>query len=809
MELIEVELTNWCQLQHHLLHLGPSNVIMGENDAGKSNCIKGLLWAMDFTRGKSAYGSKRSIRGPGADSATVRVKFREGDTLHEIVRSINKSGESTVTMDGEEKSLTDAALVWTDEWHLPHPEQITNLAYLPQQKLDLLIRESAAVREERLGKLKGLQRIKSKANELKKKKDAVRNARELLSAEGIISVGKEAELDDLIPRISEQETKALEATKLLIPTEEKAVMQDALVEAKLQELEAKQDALLQNLPSWVRADWLPQFETALKAGQTPVTAGETIRLIREAVEIEGQNRQLKVKRLQKELFKSKIAAPATAWDKLKAAWDKRQRMAPLLTEKKLPSPIPSQDTLADWEQTASLVALQGLALAAKGAIEASTGTGALPFDDSVETLQLEMNKAGLPVTCPISNEPLTKEQFQAGQKALQKRREVSEKNSTVTRLTTIAKKHPILAKETSPLAIIKAILAAVEQTTEERLQWIRRKNDAAIVRNAIAAATDADREAAEAWPDWPNLSEAAQADVVQRIRTYETVDLELQNAGPERPVKPERFDKPDHEGKPDQEKTLGELEAVTRSILGTRFATSRAQAKEALKQGANAITIRLSNELVNAALAAELNHGCTLMKQQRTKLETEIAQIKTRRAAHDLQAEEEQALEEAIAFLQPGEGPRELIRQDLEDAIDEVNDRLSKMGIDLILACDEDLTIYAGSEKSMEDPDYRREGDMLGVGLGAIAGSCLQAAFLKQHNEAVDHGKIEFLILDEPTAAVDNWKKPGFYQAFTQGEQAVPGIIMVEHGAQADSFFTHKTTISRSSVPNAENDLVA
>jgi ABC-type hemin transport system ATPase subunit len=97
----------------------------------------------------------------------------------------------------------------------------------------------------------------------------------------------------------------------------------------------------------------------------------------------------------------------------------------------------------------------------------------------------------------------------------------------------------------------------------------------------------------------------------------------------------------------------------------------------------------------------------------------------------------------------------------------------------------------------MEDPDYRREGELLGFGLGAIAGACLQAAFLKQHNDSVENGKIEFLILDEPTATVDLWKKPGFYQGFTQGEHAVPGVIMVEHGLQCEGFFAGRTVMQR------------
>jgi hypothetical protein len=935
MKLTEIELTNWCQTPHLTVHFNPEgklHLLNGQNNQGKTNFLKAVCFALDLTKGRSLYGSERSIRrAPGITTAEVRLKIEENGKPHEIIRFLSKKrGGNLVSMDGETLKLEDAAEKFQKEWGCPHPEQLLNLLFLPQKRADMLIRETATNREERLARLKGFHRIRPKVTELEKKRKSLRAQREAVAAQGIIPDEQESAavaletailskkkgletlragllpqskrdalrsaitLLDLKKDLNEKhalvQTITTEANNQkiriaglkaqILPEAETNALHDALTLHKTKRTEKEIQTLLAQLPTWA-PQWAEDYETALgiedaaKTGtenehpgedgtpQGKTTAAETKIEIEQAVKNEGIRK--KIRELESILNPLLAGLPAKElWEPAKAALTAENNFKTTAESCGLdPAALPSPGTLDTWQSLRDQAALSTSArIAGTVARNLGDGLGPLPYDHLVAGLHDALNLNGLPGTCPVSDNPLTQEGVDAARAKLKNRQDNAAKNSVIAGFMEKAAKVPALAgaaKRNSMGELLQAIKSARELFTPDKQAALDRADDIKRLSRLKTMMEETAAAITGRLPAWKTLSTDEKTKLVAKAGQAAGLQDELARLGNppegtkkrfENPLQPRRLQdlekkldekhgllktirdpaaaektagtKSEEEitGTLEHQKTLGTLLAETAGKLTAtlghlkqtqtqaKTAEERCTALETNPDGSPSETGIAAASKSRDELSAESSSqdglaikiateegGMTAATRQLAGIQRDIAAIKARRKNHDELQTEETAHAEALEFLQPGNGPREILLEDLKDAIKETNERLDIMGLDLVLDCDETLQIYAGSNDSIQSPDTRDPGEDLGGGYGSLTGTFLHTAFLNQFNQSTPSGRIENLLMDEPASDMQPALKPGFYQSLTQ-EIPIQGLIMVEHEPAAESFAAGVTTFN-------------
>jgi hypothetical protein len=788
MQLLEIEITNWCQIpQLHVQfdNLGRPHLINGKNNKGKTNFLKAICFALDLTPAKNT--ARYIRRAKDVDSASVTLKFKEGQHIHEIKRILTKTkGGNTIHLDGnpDPTPITEALKIFQEDWGCTHPEQLLSLLILPQKRADILILETNKNREERLGRIKGFHRIKPKIAAIDKKRKALKSQREALAAEGIVTTDKDIQKTDVETSITikKQEIQTLEPQ--ILPPEQIALHKEALCHHQLQPIEKDIETKLNALPDWA-STWKNTMQEALTQKKPYKSANTIINDIQNSIASEANNTQIEITNGRIEMNRAKAPDPKT-WDTLKAAHSHETNAAATATIYELdPKTIPSTEELKTYDIWKQQSDLHAEAQKAKNAHQSTTG-GPLPYDTEVLKIHLAFETIGTPKLCPVSNNTLTPEGIQTAKAKYEARKAAGLKNTSISRFISLAAANQALktlASIDKITELINTIQDAHQKYTPEIQAVHKRKNDIINLRNKLQIAEAATKNAIQCFPNWEIMNETQKAQTVARIQNIQNLTNKLRQLGDIKTVSPERFDNES------QKEILIRLETqiIIHHNLKIKITQPEEAAAIARTKSEQQIGELLKNqELLNRGKSEKQGELTTLEKNLRT-ITAEIKNIRERKEQHDAKKAEEDAHTEAYNFLQPGNGPRELLLLDLQDAIQETNERLYNMGIDLALDCDNELQIYSGTSETIGDPETRDLIEDLGGGFASLVGVFLHIAFLHQFNETVTTGKIENLIMDEPTAAIQPPLKPGFYNSITS-LNPVTGIIMVEHEPSAESF---------------------
>lgn len=793
MKLKTLELKNWCQHEHREIQFPESGrplLIKGRNNIGKSNLLKAICFTLDLTPGKSAYGSERSINNKNkAQEAFTKLTFIENGIEHTIKRGLaRKKNKNYVEMDGQQVTLTEALDIFENQWGMPHPNQLISLLLLPQGRTDMLVREAPSIREERMAKIKGIHRIKAAAKELEKTRLTIRNEKDNLAAEGIIDTEKCFQLENQEKNLTTLKTEYELTKKQILPTETIVELHEAKTQININALKNEIKNHIPQLPKWGPL-WMINAIKAIKNNEAGISPDEIIRNHKQNLENTKINEQITNTQKQLEEIKTQNKMPpAENW----ASIQQLHTVKTNLNNKqfKLPETIPTPEQIQQFKTNARLSALFPDTIRIQNEIKNLPGTQhTLPYETEIQSLQAEMLGHELPEICPISNNPLTTEGFQQAIQKSQERIDAANKNQTITQFLQKAKCYPELveyASITGIPTIIKIVKEAQVANTPEAQNHIRNEQLYKEVQELKAKETHYQEELGQTY----TIDELKTIiDTQQKIKTLEN---QLKALGTTRAITTYQIQNPEQETAIRQiYNNLTKKQNLENSLKNPEKAAQTAQnhslesieeiltQNEEIKQKSNTLNGQIQNEEKNIELTKK-----------------EIQKIRERKKLYDEKKEEEEVYTEAINFLHPSNGPREILRIELEDALTEVNQNIESMGIDLVLKTDAELQILAGTEEELMDPETSTDSESLGYGYGALAGTFLHAAFIRQFNETTNCGRIENFILDEPTAPLQLEIKPQFYKALLQNpETPNQGIIIIEHGNVAESFVENTITL--------------
>ncbi len=161
MILQSLTLTNWRRHESLTIDFHPrTNLIVADNDRGKTSLLKAIAYAL-WPNGR--IGDASDIR-TGAEEAVVTLKIgvpaQNGYQSHTITRWVDRKKKTGIEIDGDKVTGARAIEIMTEQWGLPHPEQLVGMIWLRQFTMNTLVMEEPQARQERYGRLLGYQSLK-------------------------------------------------------------------------------------------------------------------------------------------------------------------------------------------------------------------------------------------------------------------------------------------------------------------------------------------------------------------------------------------------------------------------------------------------------------------------------------------------------------------------------------------------------------------------------------------------------------------------------------------------------------------------